>query len=254
MAKYLGKFYSDNYDDNLNKYLNLFPGFVEYSDNVVEPYFLANVIVNYEFGFDPVFKNVKFTFQINNIFNKLYASYAYGKEFFPGSRKKLLFFNKSKFLIKKAIIIGNGEKPSKSVISRLQKNGFTDLICADGGANNLFKLNIIPKLIIGDLDSIKPDVLEYYSSKTKVIKVKDQNSTDIEKCLNKLIKMNYSEVVLLGCTGNRLDHSLGNLSIMYKYAEKIKTHLVHYQSFISIFSNNFSLKTTPGETISFFWT
>ncbi len=155
-------------------------------------------------------------------------------------------------MIKKAIIIGNGEKPSKSVISRLQKNGFTDLICADGGANNLFKLNIIPKLIIGDLDSIKPDVLEYYSSKTKVIKVKDQNSTDIEKCLNKLIKMNYSEVVLLGCTGNRLDHSLGNLSIMYKYAEKIKTHLVHYQSFISIFSNNFSLKTTPGETISFF--
>ena len=155
-------------------------------------------------------------------------------------------------MIKKAIIIGNGQKPSKSVISRLQKNGFTDIICADGGANNLFKLNIIPKFIIGDLDSISPDVLDYYSSKTKVIKVKDQNSTDIEKCLNKLIKLNYKEAVLLGCTGNRLDHSLGNLSIMYKYAESIKTFLVHHQSFLSIFNDKIELNTTPGETISFF--
>ncbi len=97
LAKYLGKFYSDNYDDNLNKYLNLFPGFVEYSDNVVEPYFLANVIVNYEFGFDPVFKNVKFTFQINNIFNKLYASYAYGKEFFPGAERNYYFSTRVNF-------------------------------------------------------------------------------------------------------------------------------------------------------------
>ncbi|MFH0733701.1 MAG: thiamine diphosphokinase [bacterium] len=155
-------------------------------------------------------------------------------------------------MIKKAIIIGNGQKPSKLVISRLQNNGFTDIVCADGGANNLFKLNIIPKFIIGDLDSIRPDVLDYYSSKTKVIKVKDQNSTDIEKCLNKLIKLNYSEAVLLSCTGNRLDHSLGNLSIMYKYAESIKTHLVHQKSFLSIFNNKISLDTTPGEIISFF--
>ena len=97
LAKYLGKFYSDNYDENLTKYLKLYPAFVEYTDNVVEPYFLANVIVNYEFGFEPIFKNVKFTFQINNIFNILYASYAYGKEFFPGADRNYYFSTRVNF-------------------------------------------------------------------------------------------------------------------------------------------------------------
>lgn len=38
------------------------------------------------------------------------------------------------------------------------------LICADGGANRLYeyKKEIIPKCIIGDLDSLKPEIQDYY--------------------------------------------------------------------------------------------
>ena len=38
-AKYVGEFYSDNFDNNLNDYLITYPDFVDYTDNINEAYF-----------------------------------------------------------------------------------------------------------------------------------------------------------------------------------------------------------------------
>jgi iron complex outermembrane receptor protein len=89
-AKYVGEFYTDNYADNLEKYLNEYPGIIEYDDNLLESYFVANVIANYEFELMPVFKKVKLFVQVNNIFDNLYASYGIGKEFFPAAERNYL--------------------------------------------------------------------------------------------------------------------------------------------------------------------
>lgn len=89
-AKYVGEFYTDNYADNLEKYLNEYPGIIEYDDNLLESYFVANVIANYEFELMPVFKKVKLFAQVNNIFDNLYASYGIGKEFFPAAERNYL--------------------------------------------------------------------------------------------------------------------------------------------------------------------
>ncbi len=156
-------------------------------------------------------------------------------------------------MIKKAIIIGNGYSPKLKEISRLQKNGFIDIFCADGAANQLKKLNVIPKYIIGDLDSIMSETYDFYKEKVKkIVKIKDQNSTDIEKCLNYTRKLKYDEIILLSCIGDRLDHSLGNISILLKYSSKIKLHLVHNNWIMTCFFNNCELRTTPDEIISFF--
>src|SRR5690606_15273614 len=40
-GKYVGAFYSDNYDENISEYLSAFPGFVSYSDNKNEAYFTS---------------------------------------------------------------------------------------------------------------------------------------------------------------------------------------------------------------------
>jgi iron complex outermembrane receptor protein len=86
-VKYVGKFYSDNYGGNLNTYLELHPGFVDYADNEVEAYFVSNFNISYEFDLMPYFKTVKVYGQVNNIFDNLYASYAIGKEFFPAAER-----------------------------------------------------------------------------------------------------------------------------------------------------------------------
>ncbi len=154
---------------------------------------------------------------------------------------------------KKAIIIGNGYLPKKKQILILKKFDFVDIFCADGGANNLFKTKLNPQFIIGDLDSVKPEILDYYRSKNcQIFKISSQNNTDIEKVLDYLLFNGYSEAILFGATGDRLDHTIGNLSILIKYYERIKIHIIHYNSVLSCYFGETSFKVKPGEIISFY--
>jgi thiamine pyrophosphokinase len=154
--------------------------------------------------------------------------------------------------MKKCIILANGKPPKKSIITFFQRRGYEKLICADGGANSALKMNIIPDVIIGDLDSISSEALKEFKSVSKIIQLKRQNDTDVEKCLKYAISKKYDEALLVGVTGNRLDHTFCNLGIVLKFFHQIKISLIAEDSFLKAYTNNVELKTTPGETISFY--
>ncbi|MHB8905573.1 MAG: thiamine diphosphokinase [Melioribacteraceae bacterium] len=154
--------------------------------------------------------------------------------------------------MKKCIILANGESPPKRVFDYLICNDFQTLICADGGANSAEKLNIVPDYIIGDLDSINPSVYDYFYDKCDIIKVDRQNDTDVEKCLKFAIKKKYNEVILLGATGNRLDHSFCNMGIVIKFFDKISIRILHQKSLLTAYTGNVKLRTLPNETISIY--
>lgn len=154
--------------------------------------------------------------------------------------------------MKKCIILANGTPPPKNVFNYLNKHGYETLICADGGANSAVKYNLLPDFIIGDLDSIKPETYDYYSDRTKIIQIKRQNDTDVEKCLKFAMKHKFTEAVLLGATGNRLDHSLCNLGIVLKFYDAIRICIIHEESILKAYSGTVSLKTSVGETISIY--
>ncbi len=152
--------------------------------------------------------------------------------------------------MKKCIILANGKPPKKSVITFFQKNGYNKLICADGGANSALKMKFVPDLIIGDLDSISPEALKEFKSTSKIIRIKRQNDTDVEKCLKYAIKNSFSEALLVGITGNRLDHTFCNLGIVLKFSPSIKLSLIAENSFLKPYKGKVKLRTHPGETIS----
>jgi thiamine pyrophosphokinase len=152
----------------------------------------------------------------------------------------------------KCIILANGKPPKKSVITFLQKNNFSTLICADGGADKALKLNITPDFIIGDLDSIEEATLKFFRNKSGIIKLKRQNDTDVEKCLKFAIKKGFDEVILSGVTGNRLDHTFCNLGIVIKFFKKIKLRVVAEESLLIPYTGTIELKTVPGEIISIY--
>jgi len=114
------------------------------------------------------------------------------------------------------------------------------IIAADGGANRLYdelprllpggadpdsvRREYAPHIIAGDLDSIREDVRAYYVSiGVSVADLShDQDSTDLMKCLDMAVaasagEARYQQIVALGAQGGRLDHILGNLSILYMY-------------------------------------
>ncbi|HEX2961845.1 MAG TPA: TonB-dependent receptor [Ignavibacteriales bacterium] len=89
-GRYVGKYYSDNYDKNLGSYLAAYPGFNSYSDNVVEAYFAADLFMSYEVKMPEASNTLKVSARVNNIFDTLYASYAIGGEFFPAAERNFI--------------------------------------------------------------------------------------------------------------------------------------------------------------------
>ena len=154
--------------------------------------------------------------------------------------------------MKKCIILANGKPPKKKLISFFQKRGYKKLICADGGANSALKINIVPDAIIGDLDSISPDALKEFNSVSKIIQLKRQNDTDVEKCLKYAIRKKFHEALLVGVTGNRLDHTFCNIGIVLKFFNQINISLIAESSCLRPYTGIIELKTYPGETISLY--
>jgi thiamine pyrophosphokinase len=154
--------------------------------------------------------------------------------------------------MKKALILANGDPPLKRDINYFKSKGYTTLICSDGGSNIAYKMKIVPDLVIGDFDSIKQETLDYFRDKSKVIRMERQNDTDVEKAIKFLIKKKYEKVILLGATGDRLDHTICNLGIVLKFFDRINISVLHRKSFLTAHSGFVSLKTVKNEVISIY--
>lgn len=85
-ANYVGKQFTDNFDKKLNELLIKYPKMVSYNDNVVPDYFVINFDARYKFEI-PYLGKVTIFGRINNLFNRLYAAYGIGNEFFPAAER-----------------------------------------------------------------------------------------------------------------------------------------------------------------------
>ncbi len=152
----------------------------------------------------------------------------------------------------KCIILANGKPPSKKAVLFLIKHGYSTLFCADGGANAAYKMHLAPTYIIGDFDSIHQKTLNYFKDKSTIIKLIRQNDTDVEKCLKHAIRLKFNEAILVGVTGNRLDHTICNLGIALKFSKKIKVKILAENSLLTVLSGKHKIQTSAGETISIY--
>lgn len=147
-----------------------------------------------------------------------------------------------------ALIICNGEMPSKKILAPLLKHK-PFIICADGGANKARLFGIMPHVIIGDLDSITEKTRHYYSS-VPVIHLPDQNSTDLEKALEYLLTNKYSAAAVVGATGDRPDHTLSNFSILLKYHRRLTVLYIDERCTIEVIHKKVRFAAQIGQQIS----
>lgn len=150
----------------------------------------------------------------------------------------------------RAILICNGDAPSKQFLRKLIRN-YDVVACADGGANIAYRFGIRPDFIIGDLDSVSENVVNFYQKKgTEVIYDSDQNSTDIEKSVKFLIHKGCTSIDIVSAIGNRIDHNLGNLSVLVNYRKKANLRMVGEGSEIFFATGKFSFRANKGDIIS----
>ena len=151
--------------------------------------------------------------------------------------------------MKRIVIIANGPINDIDFYKKIiQKTDF--IICADGGANTAKKIKIMPNIIIGDLDSIKPEVLKFYKSKTKIIRDENQNKTDLELAIKIAEEHQPEDIIIIGATGGRIDHTLANILSIVKINKKINTSIIDNHASIKLIDKNSEILEKKDETIS----
>lgn len=115
---------------------------------------------------------------------------------------------------KKIVIISGGELEEDFVLSILEKEENQYVIGVDKGMEFLYSHQILPNYIVGDFDSVKKEIGDYYRNETDVPirefnPVKD--ASDTEMAIRLAMTLGAGEILILGATGGRIDHLWANV-------------------------------------------
>ena len=124
---------------------------------------------------------------------------------------------------KTALIICNGNPPPEKLLHQLWQEA-DYRVAADGGANQLYCYNLIPDAVVGDFDSINPEVRKKLPN-SKLFHVKEQDTNDADKAVRHCLKRECTEIHILGAEGSRNDQFLSSL---FKYS--LNVHLILWTS------------------------
>lgn len=115
-----------------------------------------------------------------------------------------------------AVVLANGEYPTHAFAQQwLMQAPY--VICCDGAANEYLRRGFTPDAIIGDGDSISPENRERFAALFHP--VADQETNDQTKAIHFLRTQGKRRILIVGATGRREDHTLGNISLLVDYRQ-----------------------------------
>ncbi|VAW04933.1 Thiamin pyrophosphokinase [hydrothermal vent metagenome] len=121
------------------------------------------------------------------------------------------------------------------------------LVAADGGANQALAHGIVPKAVIGDLDSLNrasrgviPESCQH--------KISEQNSTDFDKCMRNI---QAPLILAVGFTGARTDHQLAAFNTLVRHPQR-RCLLIGETDLIFLAPPSLRLDLPPGCRLSLF--
>lgn len=157
---------------------------------------------------------------------------------------KRIEFNKTKFC---AVICLNADLPDISVFEKIKN---LPILCADGAANKLIQMGIIPDYVIGDLDSCSIEQLNDFIPKERIIGISEQETNDFEKNLKFAIDSGYINILIIGFHGGDLEHTLNNWSVYTKFSKQLNLVILDKNRYAFTLSEDAQIKTYQNELVS----
>lgn len=115
----------------------------------------------------------------------------------------------------KTVLIAAGEFPQTPfALQHLEQADF--IACCDGATAQCLTAGYEPHLIAGDGDSIAPELREKYAD--CFVHTPDQAHNDLTKTFRLCLQRGHRDITILGATGHREDHAMGNISLLMDYA------------------------------------
>ncbi|HHW07001.1 MAG TPA: thiamine diphosphokinase [Clostridia bacterium] len=154
----------------------------------------------------------------------------------------------------RSIILTGGQVENLAWLSEII-HADDDLICADGGARYAAALGLVPRVIVGDFDSLAENILQSFLQKGCMIKQHPvaKDDTDTALALEEALAGNPSEIIILGGIGTRFDHSLGNVHLLrVAYEHGVPARILTEYNEISLVAPNQPATVTgkPGQLFS----
>jgi len=115
--------------------------------------------------------------------------------------------------MKEAVILAQGAYPEHPYPLHLLKTAKT-LICTDGAVNKLQGQE--PDWVVGDFDSLSGVSREKYNA--RMVRDTSEETNDLTKAVQLCFRKGFRSIIILGATGLREDHTLGNISLLGSYA------------------------------------
>lgn len=153
--------------------------------------------------------------------------------------------------MKSYVILADGEFPKHPAAVELLRSA-SGIVCCDGSATKLIENGFVPYAIVGDMDSLDNDIQQQY--REIIHRDPDQETNDLTKAFEYTLTLSPDRIFILGATGLREDHTLGNISLLTSYSEKTGVPVemcTDYGKFLSI-EGDVEISMKKGDQISLF--
>lgn len=114
------------------------------------------------------------------------------------------------------VILAAGSAPrSQRTLRLLAEADF--VACCDGAAAVCQSEGRPPDIIVGDGDSIDPSLRQLWAD--RFVHIAEQETNDLTKTFKHCLALGHRNIDILGATGRREDHTMGNIALLMDYAE-----------------------------------
>jgi thiamine pyrophosphokinase len=147
------------------------------------------------------------------------------------------------------VIVADGTFPRHDIPLSYIRNA-ERIVCCDGSAENLIKGGYIPDAIVGDMDSLNESIAGRFND--RIFKDEGQDTNDLTKAVNWCSERGYSELIIVGATGKREDHTIGNISLLAEYVKEAKVKMVTDTGILMALTDSSVVPSFPGQQVSIF--
>lgn len=162
--------------------------------------------------------------------------------------------------MKDTIIVSGGNIHKDFALDFLKKNKTenTCLIAADRGVEFFMGTDLEPDVAVGDFDSLSAEGAKYMETlkHTEIRRLKpEKDDSDTQSAANYAIEQGTERIMILGATGNRIDHLMANFGLlMLGKIKQVQIVLVDAYNYMSLIESGMILKKEEqfGKYVSFF--
>ena len=123
--------------------------------------------------------------------------------------------------------------------------GMSFVVAVDSGAKWCFEAGVIPDLLVGDLDSLDPEIAEAFKEQSvqTIAFPSEKDASDLELALEEILDRGFTDLVATNVIGGRIDHELAALGNLAAVGERGLAVTVVESDQTLIFMNNPGART-----------